>query len=143
MKYTTNLTANQARYLIDHGKLLIVERIEPQPISAPLNQFEWNGMILSADELTQKCPFATIGEVTKFREPFLGRTTSDPSYFYAADRMGENRIWEHPDNMFDNHIRLSGKCVKVEALKESHKTMNSTFNDNTAIWAWFVTFEKP
>ena len=62
-----NLTAQQARHFIDTGKLLIVERIGPQPDKVE------NGVALLEDMnglyYEYEPPFR-IGETTRFREPW-------------------------------------------------------------------------
>jgi len=177
-----NLTAQQARHFIDHGNLLVVERVEPKPsewFDKPAfshgNGHSGIGWYVHHDEYPDEgaefigeCPFAIIGETTKFREPWrVYNKVSDSyddatidlnSYHFRADPVSiivwNNDIYgdkiRPAETMPDKFLRLSGKCVKVEARKantmsfdEFARAAEEPNQNGDDIWAWFVTFEKP
>ena len=151
-----NLTAQQARHFIDHGRLLVAKRIEPQPDKVE------NGVALLEDmnglHYDYESPFR-IGETTKFREPWLDLSYSghERHAYYQSEALFESCLkkWNEAKTMLSWAIRLSGKCVKVEARIgsqwTSHHFKDSGLSNYEATklvvslmdtWAWFATFEK-
>lgn len=152
MKYL-NLTAQQALHFQEHGKILIVEKIEPQPnkvsdIGIPYREtLSWDLPDAPPEEIWMPipCPFDRIGEIVGFREPWC-EFMSDKRLWklenveYAADiYSADGNDWsnytvELAEDMPDEYIRLFGKCVKSVA------DQNTWEQDQP--WCWFTTFEK-
>ena len=71
------------------------------------------------EDVTQLCPFATIGETTKFREPWQALFDGFPHYQADFEINPESEGWLYAKDLPDKYARLSGKCVKVEARQIS------------------------
>ena len=164
-----NLTAQQAEYFNRTGKLLIVEKMEPQPdivntIGKPFRQtLDWDLPDAPPTEKWEEIqnPYH-VDSIYGFKEPCdypveLGRQSIETAFYASNLEVGDRKYHTFfPANDCPEHlIRLFGKCVKSEVrklLSATGKELNESveridnlaFNEKICLedYCFFSLFEK-